>query len=100
MYTHIAGGAQRLPNGNTLICEARTRIFYEVTYDKEVVWKYESPYICKRPDICGWTETKLIFQAHRYGLDYKGLKGKNLDPERFEWIIQEKSDEALKEEKK
>jgi len=100
IYTHTAGGAQRLPNGNTLICEARTGILYEVTYDKEVVWKYESPFICKRPDIWGWTETKLIFQAHRYGLDYKGLNGKNLDPERFEWIIQEKSDETLKEEKR
>jgi hypothetical protein len=34
-------GADRLPNGNTLICEGDFGM-WEVTPDGEVVWKYES----------------------------------------------------------
>jgi hypothetical protein len=33
-------GAQRLPNGNTLICEGMKGIIFEVTPKKEVVWNY------------------------------------------------------------
>jgi hypothetical protein len=42
-----ACGAQRLPNGNTVIAsyhaEEGTKLF-EVTRDKEVVWSYDGPY--------------------------------------------------------
>jgi hypothetical protein len=38
-YGRISG-AERLSNGNTLICEGDYG-FWEVTYDKEVVWKYD-----------------------------------------------------------
>lgn len=34
------GGAQRLPNGNTLICEGDYG-FWEINNNKEVVWKYD-----------------------------------------------------------
>lgn len=98
MYTNICGSAQRLPNGNTLICESKKGIFYEVTSDKEVVWKYRTPFIIKRPGYFGWTESKLVFQAHRYGIDFAGFKGKDLDPERFEWLISRKSKKTLDEE--
>ena len=33
-------GAQRLPNGNTLICEGMKGIVFEVTPRKQVVWQY------------------------------------------------------------
>ena len=33
----------------------------------------------------------MIFRAYRYGPDYEGLKGKVLDPDRFEWVLVEKS---------
>ena len=36
-------GAQRLPNGNTLICSGANGTLFEVTPDKEVVWKYVNP---------------------------------------------------------
>ena len=98
MYTNFCGSAQRLPNDNTLICESRTGTFYEVTKDKEVVWKYVSPFVVDRPGIWGWTASKLIFQAHRYGLKFEGFKGKDLDPERFEWSLQRKSDNVVDEE--
>jgi acetyl esterase/lipase len=35
--------AQRLPNGNTLIGDAKLGRVIEVTPDKKLVWKYESP---------------------------------------------------------
>jgi hypothetical protein len=37
-------GQQRLPNGNTLICESDCGRIFEVTPDKEVVWDYYSPF--------------------------------------------------------
>jgi hypothetical protein len=45
-------GAQRLPDGNTLICNGPRGYFFEVTPDKEVVWEYTNPYglnkeVCK-----------------------------------------------------
>jgi hypothetical protein len=42
--THISG-AQRLPNGNTLICSGEDGDIFEVTQEKEVVWRYVNPEI-------------------------------------------------------
>ncbi len=36
-------GANRLPNGNTLICESVDGTIFEVTPKKETVWKYVNP---------------------------------------------------------
>jgi len=36
--------AQRLPNGNTLVCEGDFGRFFEVTMDGELVWEYVNPY--------------------------------------------------------
>ena len=37
-------GAQRLPNGNTLICEGGKMHLFEVTPEKRVVWDYRFPF--------------------------------------------------------
>ena len=37
-------GAQRLPNGNTLICEGGKAHLFEVTPEGEVVWDFISPF--------------------------------------------------------
>jgi hypothetical protein len=42
-YAEFISGANRLPNGNTLICSGPTGTIFEVTPDKEVVWKYVNP---------------------------------------------------------
>jgi len=42
-YSQNISGAQRLSNGNTLICDGPNGIFFEVTSDKEIVWKYVNP---------------------------------------------------------
>ncbi len=42
-FSAILAGAERLSNGNTLICEATSGHFFEVTSNNEVVWSYVSP---------------------------------------------------------
>lgn len=43
-YSPFISGAQRLPNGNTLICEGSDGRIFEVTAQHEIVWEYISPY--------------------------------------------------------
>lgn len=42
-FSFYIGGAQRLPNGNTLITSGATGHLLEVTPDKEVVWEFGNP---------------------------------------------------------
>jgi hypothetical protein len=42
-YAPFISGAQRLPGGNTLICSGTNGTVFEVTPNKEVVWKYVNP---------------------------------------------------------
>src|SRR5262249_27499714 len=42
-YSFFISGAQRLPNGNTLICSGANGTLLEVTVEKDVVWKYLNP---------------------------------------------------------
>jgi hypothetical protein len=42
-YAALISGAERLPNGNTLICSGPNGVLFEVTPDKETVWKYINP---------------------------------------------------------
>jgi hypothetical protein len=46
-YSQIKGSNQRLPNGNTLICESQNGRAFEVTRDKEIVWEFYNPEIKK-----------------------------------------------------
>lgn len=59
-------GAQRLPNGNTLITEGASGRIFEVTKDKEIVWEFINP------------EKKALFRAYRYGPDFTGFKENGL----------------------
>lgn len=42
-YSFFISGAQRLANGNTLICSGASGTLFEVTPEKEIVWKYINP---------------------------------------------------------
>jgi Spy/CpxP family protein refolding chaperone len=42
-YSSFISGVQRLPNGNTLICSGANGTVFEVTREKEIVWKYVNP---------------------------------------------------------
>jgi Arylsulfotransferase (ASST) len=42
-FAMLISGAQRLPNGNTLVCSGTDGTVFEVTGDKQVVWKFVTP---------------------------------------------------------
>lgn len=83
-YSDHISSAERLPNGNTLICSGNNGHLFEVTADKEVVWEYINPItntgIVSRLGDAGAMGGNSVFRAHRYGPDYPGLKGKDLTP--------------------
>ncbi len=43
LFSFIMAGANRLPNGNTLICESVSGTILEVTAEGKTVWKYINP---------------------------------------------------------
>jgi Arylsulfotransferase (ASST) len=42
-YSSFISGTHRLPNGNTFICSGANGTLFEVTAEKEMVWKYLNP---------------------------------------------------------
>ncbi len=42
-FAPAMSGAQRLPNGNTLVCTGFSGTIFEVTPEKEIVWDYINP---------------------------------------------------------
>ena len=58
-------GAQRLPNGNTLVCEGRSARLFEVTPEKDTVWEYISPFVVEHLG----QNSRAVFRAHRYAAD-------------------------------
>jgi len=65
-YADRISGAQRLPNGNTLICDGPHGVFFEVTPEQDIVWEYVNPF--PNPD------QNNTFKVHRYAPDYPGLE--------------------------
>jgi hypothetical protein len=62
LFSWFISGAQRLPNGNTLVNVGATAHVVEVTEDFDVVWDYRNP-------------TGFQFRAYRYAPDYSGFAG-------------------------
>jgi len=75
-YASYIGGCQRLPNGNTLICDGPSGRFFEVTPTCEIIWEYVNPFYY---EYVHFGLTNMTFRAYRYGIDYPGLKGTGLD---------------------
>ena len=85
-YSSHCSSNERLPNGNTVICDAMHGRIFEVTYGGEVVWEYVSPFVGTKLHSLSmhmYIETFIIHRAYRYPRDYPGFKGKDLDPGRF-----------------
>ena len=85
-WSHVCSSAQKLPNGNTLVCESSSGRIFEITAEGDVVWEFTSPFY-ERIDRYGLTN--LVYKARRYGFDYEGLRGKTLAPLKYEWAIGE-----------
>ena len=91
MYAQVVSGAQRFPNGNTLICACASGHVFEVTKDGEVVWEYLLPLFggyyttnagidADGEAVTGAASPSKIFRAYRFTADFPGLKGRNLVP--------------------
>ncbi|MFT7588664.1 MAG: hypothetical protein ACI959_000876 [Limisphaerales bacterium] len=80
-YSTNISGVQRLPNGNTLICEGASGHLFEVDDDGKTHWDYVSPVnfggiISQGDNAAGNT----VFRAYRYGSDYPAFDDKDLIP--------------------
>ena len=83
-YSHIGSGAQRLPNGNTIICADTEGHIFEVTSDDQVVWEYINP-VTKDGIVevmkDEYPMTNSVFRAYRYSASHPALAGKDLTPQ-------------------
>ncbi len=78
-YAKNISGEERLPNGNTLICEGTAGKFFEVDNSENIVWEYINP--VTRNGILTQGDTpsfNLVFKIYRYSPEYPCLTGKDL----------------------
>ncbi len=91
LYSPRVSGAQRMPNGNTLICSGETGHVFEVTPAGEIVWDLwnklgatEDPSTAHTPTAAGAPPGPLggvaMFRATRYPPDYPAFQGRKLQP--------------------
>ncbi len=78
-YSSTLASCQRLPNGNTLICEGTTGRIFEVTPPPEMVWEFANNLPSYEP-YPAQTRSQMVCSAYRYGPDYSGLKEPVLQP--------------------
>ena len=87
-FSSEISGAQRLPNGDTLICAGVLGTFFEITPKGDTAWKYVNPVV--RGGVLAQGEQpgvddrghylNAVFRICRYPLNYPGLIGKDLKP--------------------
>jgi len=81
LYSGFISGAQRLPNGNTLVCEGDKGRVLEVTRDGRIVWEYWNPFggEIATTQVGGNAPPKALFRATRIPSDHPGLAGRGLE---------------------
>lgn len=81
-FSHIGSSAQRLPNGNTLICAMTSGQIFEVTDEGLVVWEYIVPVTrdgVKSVFVDQYPDYNAIFRAYRYQASHKAFQGRSLE---------------------
>ncbi|WP_044399747.1 aryl-sulfate sulfotransferase [Lacinutrix sp. Hel_I_90] len=80
-YTAILSSGQRLPNGNTLICDGDSGYFFEIDSNENIVWEYVNPdatnTIINQGDAPSFN---LVFRAIKFAPDYPAFSGRTLTP--------------------
>lgn len=66
-YSRYKSGAQRLPNGNTLITESHCGRIFEVTRNSEIVWEYINPHNLAQTEGLFFSD---VFRGYRYPYDW------------------------------
>jgi hypothetical protein len=80
-FSSILSSAQRLPNGNTLICDGDSGYFFEIDAANNIVWEYKNPDTTN--GILSQGEIPLanpVFRALKYSQNYPAFTGRDLTP--------------------
>ncbi|MFH1676888.1 MAG: aryl-sulfate sulfotransferase [bacterium] len=80
-YSAVMSGATRLPNGNTLICEADSGRFFEIDPTGKIIWEYINPLSGNNPlkqGISGYNN--MVFRCYRYSENFPGFAGHDMTP--------------------
>jgi hypothetical protein len=78
-HSKILSSGQRLPNGNTFICEGTTGRFFEIDSDENIVWEYVNPENVMGIASQGEVPTyNYVFRALKFGYDHPAFEGKNI----------------------
>jgi hypothetical protein len=83
LFSHFGSSAQRLPNGNTLICSTTEGYMVEVTSAGQVVWEYICPVTGSGiAEVIGddLPMTNAAPRVYRYGSDFAGFRDKDMTP--------------------
>ena len=83
LFSHFGSSAQRLSNGNTLVCATTTGYLVEVTSSGTVVWEYINPVTASGiVTAIGDTlpMTNAVPRATRYAASFAGFTGHTLTP--------------------
>jgi outer membrane protein assembly factor BamB len=92
-YSHVGGSAQRLPNGNTLICNHDQGQAFEVTGEGELVWMWRNPVtqakerkkpvkLAKWANQGRWVHPETVYRMARLPSDQVDKLLKKMGPER------------------
>jgi hypothetical protein len=68
-FSPYISNAQRMPNGNTLICEGNFGRLFEVTPGAQVVWEYVNPYFATPAGQPDAPAQNSVFRAFRYSAE-------------------------------
>ena len=89
MYAQAVSGAERLPNGNTLVTDGTHGTLYEVDLSGEIVWKYVNPVsnqgtlsqgdVIPDGNVAG-SLANPVFKARRYAPDHPAFADKDMTP--------------------
>ncbi len=81
-YSAFLSNAQRLQNGHTLVNAGSLGEIFEITPNRNIVWKYVIPLFGDFPATQGQTvNNNANFRAYKYPRDYPGFAGLDLTPE-------------------
>lgn len=64
-FSPFISGAQRLANGNTLVCQGSNGRIFELTPEKELVWEYITPHLGRVDPAAGRFGSTNVYRAYR-----------------------------------